>query len=127
MATGTILDQEFGTYNPTFVPTGNITNTPIAGGETKYIKVGDIVMVSGQVYVDPDAAATVSNFTMTLPIAKTFSAALDLSGIASSHKDTNGSWKIRADTATKSKAFFEIDSCAYTSGEYLGFQFMYKL
>lgn len=68
-----------GTYTPTLSNLLNITAaTP---GNWQYMRVGDVVTVSGSVTVEPTAAAsTLTEFEFDLPIASDFNVTGELSG-----------------------------------------------
>jgi len=66
-----------GTYTPSLTNTTNIASSTAAA--CQYMRVGNVVTVSGQVTIDPTAAGA-CNMKMTLPIASTFSSGRQASG-----------------------------------------------
>lgn len=77
-----------GTYNPAFTLVTNLDSTPTGTG-WKWCRVGNTVILSGPVTIDPTAAASVT-FRVSLPIASAFTAAGDASGICNADGDTAG-------------------------------------
>jgi hypothetical protein len=71
--------QEASIYTPTVTDHANVAaSTAFA---CQYMRIGDVVTVSGKVNVDPTAAAgTATEVRLTLPIASTFSAEQQLGG-----------------------------------------------
>jgi len=66
-----------GTYTPTLTNTTNIaSSTPSA---CQYLRVGDVVTVSGQVTIDPTTAGA-CNMKMTLPVASNFGSSRQAGG-----------------------------------------------
>ena len=74
--TGTVTS---GTYTPTLT---NVTNVAASTAyECQYLRVGNVVTVSGTVDIDPTAAAnTATELGISLPIASNFSAVGQLAG-----------------------------------------------
>jgi hypothetical protein len=73
-----------GTYTPTLTDAVNVaSSTPLV---TRFLRIGDVVLVSGQCTVDTTAADASTELRITLPPAHptTFSAAQQCSGIAAS-------------------------------------------
>lgn len=72
-----------GALHSTYTPTGTIvTNIDAAGltpGVFNYVRIANWVFFNGNVTVDPTAAGA-TNFTLSLPIASTFTAASDVAG-----------------------------------------------
>ena len=72
-----------GTYTPA---TAIVTNLDSVGTATiaQWMRVGNVVTVSGGLIgVDPTTTATLTQFTLTLPIASTFASPGQISGVAS--------------------------------------------
>lgn len=68
-----------GTYTPTITNVTNVAaNTPKL---CQYVRVGDVVTVSGRVDVDPTAAVS-TQLGISLPIASNFGSDLDCAGTA---------------------------------------------
>ena len=77
----TALDRVLssGLYTPTITDGANTDGTPSVN-ECQYLRVGDVITVSGSVFVDPTAADTQTDFEMSLPIASDLTATSDLAG-----------------------------------------------
>ena len=73
-----------GTYTPTLTATSNFAGTPTVNGTFKWIRVGNVVHVSGQIGtgVLTSGADTTTDLKITLPIASSFTTASDLTGSA---------------------------------------------
>lgn len=72
-----------GTYTPTLTGTSNVAAATVPGASFQYIRVGQFVHVTGNLSIDPTAAApTATTLTITLPVAPTnnFSNTYDLIG-----------------------------------------------
>jgi hypothetical protein len=69
--TAEVIDVAYGTYTPT-VGAGTNCASASARADWMYTRIGNIVTVSGEVYIDPTAASTYSNFSVSLPVARTF-------------------------------------------------------
>lgn len=63
-----------GVYTPTCTSVANLdaTPTPVTSG-TRWIRIGNIVTVSGSINADPTATGTAAQFRMSLPVASNFS------------------------------------------------------
>lgn len=71
-----------GTYSPTRSAETNLDSN-VTFASCKYIRIGNMVVVSGRFTADPTAGApTATSFEMTLPIASNLGAAGDVSGVA---------------------------------------------
>lgn len=70
-----------GTYTPTISNQSNLDSAAMLGN-CNYMRVGNMVTVSGIVTVDPTASGFVTSLEMTLPIASNLGAAADVSGTA---------------------------------------------
>jgi len=77
--TASISDIAYGTYTPTLTNVTNIASS--TAYESFYIRIGDIVQVSGYVVIDPTADATTTNLRISLPVASDFTQTYDLSGV----------------------------------------------
>lgn len=69
-----------GTYTPTFTSLANIGST--LAQSTSWIRVGNVVHVTGAVSVDPTSASTYTSFGISLPIASNLVSVGDLAGTA---------------------------------------------
>jgi hypothetical protein len=96
------LELDSGLYTPTLNYVTNIaTATPY---RCQWLRVGNVVHVSGKVSITPAVGAVASELGMSLPIASTFSGSGDCSGAATS--ELNGPFSaIYADVANSRAAF----------------------
>ena len=76
-----IATLDAGTYTPSTWGPANIDSA--TAGQAQYMRVGNVVTVSGTITIDPTAAgATTTIVAMSLPIASTLAASSDLAGTA---------------------------------------------
>lgn len=80
-----------GTYTPTLTETGllNITGTPTVY-ESRYIKMGEVVFVSGYASIQSASTALDTTFTISLPIATTIPANAAAGVVGNSYTTSNG-------------------------------------
>lgn len=69
-----------GTYTPTLTNVANLAAS--TAYQCQYMRVGNVVTVSGKVDVDPTLATTSTQLGISLPIASNFGAAEDCAGVA---------------------------------------------
>lgn len=86
-----------GTYTPTLTNVANLDAS--TAYECQWIRVGNVVTVSGKVDVDPNLTATSTQLGISLPIASNFGAAEDCAGAAAASAIAGQSAAILADTA----------------------------
>jgi len=111
-----------GTYTPTITETTNITgSTPRA---CQWMRVGNVVSVSGAVDIDPTAGATTTLFGLSLPIASDFANAWELGGSGAEVTNFTAAY-IFAD-ATNNRAGVYYMS-AGTISKSVTFQFQYLI
>lgn len=96
---------DYGTYTPVVSPKtvsagGNVISA--TAGVCQWMRIGDVVTVSGQLDADPNAANTLSQIGIQLPIASNFANASQCAGAASGSL-SNESGVIYAD-ATMNRA-----------------------
>jgi hypothetical protein len=114
-----IQNQAAGTWTPTASSLTNLDAT--TSYICHYIRVGNQVIFSGAIDLDPTATGTAS-VLLTLPIASNFAAIADASGVAQNRTAT-ASGVIYADTAND-RLKLEIETSAtantqvYFSGAY---------
>jgi hypothetical protein len=70
-----------GQYTPTLTNTTNVAAST-ANSSVTYIRIGDVVTVSGTVNIDPTSASTQTSLGISLPIASNFVSLAQLAGIA---------------------------------------------
>ena len=104
-----------GVYTPTLTNTTNISAS--TAYECQWARVGNMVIVSGQVDIDPTAAGACI-LTMSIPVASTFTANGHLGGTAESNAELP--CRIRASTSTYS-AVFQFAATASTLGNQIFF------
>lgn len=97
-----------GTYTPTGAAQVNVTSVTVA--TAKYLRVGNVVTVSGTVDISATAATSFTRFSMTLPISSNLTALTDLAGAANFLSGSAyGAAIVYADT-TNDRAFFDFNS-----------------
>jgi len=113
-----------GTYTPALTVLSNITSSTIA--QCQYIRVGNVVTVSGQLLITPTATATISNFLLALPIASTIANTSNLGG--SGTFDTNAIVNAVSIVGNigNNEAYFQFISSGTTSTP-LAFSFTYLI
>jgi hypothetical protein len=72
-------DLASGTYTPTATGVSNIDS--ITADVFEWMRIGNIVLASGSVAVNPTAAATASRYRLSLPVASNFTAATQAHGV----------------------------------------------
>lgn len=87
-------DTASGTYTPTLTNTTNISAS--TARLATYVRIGNVVTVSGQVDIDPTSTGAVL-LGLSLPIGTNFSTAYQLGGASSSFGIANESYGIEAD------------------------------
>ena len=93
-----------GTYTPTLTNTTNIASS--TAFRCQYMRVGNVVTVSGRVTIDPTASGTLTELSMTLPVDATFADQEELGGVfAGSGSGTGNCGNIRAETSTENALF----------------------
>jgi hypothetical protein len=113
---------ESGAYTPTLFNTTNVAaSTPY---ECRYLRVGNIVVVSGFVDIDVTAAAA-TTLGMSLPIPSNLSASSDVAGTGASNAVANLSLGI-AGSAANDRALFLFVATSLTNNTYT-FQFSYTI
>jgi hypothetical protein len=111
-----------GTYTPTLFNTTNIDAS--TAFVCQYMRVGNVVTVSGNVNIDFTAPGTTS-LGMSLPIASNFANANECGGVASSGVATLNILAILADT-TNDRAQFDGLTAA-TVNTAMRFSFTYQI
>lgn len=86
-----------GTYTPTMTNVANLDAS--TAYVCQYLRVGNVVTVSGRVDIDPTAPATSTQLGISLPIASNFGAAEDCAGVAFASGVAWQGAAIRADAA----------------------------
>lgn len=86
-----------GTYTPTLTNTTNVAAS--TAQVCQYMRVGNVVTVSGRVDIDPTTASIATALNMSLPIASNFGASTDLGGTAVCGAVASYSAEILSDSA----------------------------
>ena len=87
--TGTAERIASGTYNPGFTNVANLGSIS-AAAPCQWIRVGNVVTVSGVLSIDPTAGSVVTTARMTIPIASNFTAVGQLGGAGSAQENSVG-------------------------------------
>lgn len=112
-----------GTYSPTLVNGANVAASTTA--MCSWIRVGNIVTVTGRVQADPTTAAgTLTELDVPLPVASNISGSTNLHGVATHHVGTTGSSGFVYGNTTNNRATvrWAANSAAFGS---LAFTFNY--
>lgn len=113
-----------GTYTPTLYNTTNVAaSTAFA---CQYVRILDMVIVSGRFDVDPTAASVATVMGMDLPIASNFSSNINLGGSAFCNNSAGLGASILADS-TNDRATFQWVHNADTANRAWSFIFMYRI
>lgn len=91
------IDFNYGVYTPTLTNVANLDAS--TAYECQYIRIGNVVHVSGKVDIDPTTTLTSTQLGISLPIASNFGAAEDCAGTASASGIAAQSAAILADAA----------------------------
>jgi hypothetical protein len=118
---GGIPDIESGAWNPTPTNTGG-TNPTVSIDRGNYSRVGGVVTCSLFIGLDMDAAESVAQFTLDLPIASNFTNAKDAFGIISFNDLGSGEFQSYAITADVAGNQIKMEVSSLTNG--YSFQFL---
>ena len=111
-----------GTYTPTITGVANVAGSTSA--VCQYMRVGDVVTVSGQVLIDP-TAAVVTSFRLSLPIASNFAITPQCGGAGGFQGTTIDHVDITADI-TNNEAFMAFIASVTTNSS-VNFIFTYLI
>lgn len=122
---GSIDIAKSGTYTPTLTEAGvnNISGTPTVN-ESRWIKVGDIVTVTGSALITSVDAAVTTTFTLTLPVGAT-GTRYELAGVVNSFYSTCGAGTITASPA--GGAICNYDPTSAAGAETVTWVFSYRI
>lgn len=113
-----------GTYTPTGTAVANLDS--VTPAVCSWLRTSDRVVVSGQVTVDfTAAAATQSEWRLTLPIASNFGATVDANGSGGNASANGAPLFINADTTND--AFFFRTFAPNTTSNIFSFIVMYRI
>lgn len=109
----------------TYTPIGTIINnlSSLSDLSARYIRIGNIVHVSGRALIDP-VATGVTSFRITLPVASDFTADNHCDGVVAS-ASSNAGGQVHADTVNN-QAQISILEVA-TGGHFIGYEFTYQI
>lgn len=117
----------YGTYTPTFTNVANVAaSTPL---ECQFLRIGDVVTVSGICDIDATAALTLTRLGISLPIASNFANARECGGVAASlasFVDVAAAGGILAD-ATNNRAELSFFAGVNASNASYSFHFTYRI
>lgn len=111
-----------GTYTPTLTSVANLDSTNAFAAN--YMRVGNVVTVSGRISVDPTASGTTTTVGISLPVASDFGAIEDCGGVSAAGEFAE-SGAIVADT-TNNRATLTFQS-ASTASHTIAFTFTYRV
>jgi hypothetical protein len=117
------MPLDSGTYTPTLFNTTNVQAS--TASVCQYMRLGNVVTVSGAVTVDTTTASVNTVLGMSLPIASTFTQLNQCGGTATSAVVT-GSFAILADV-TNNRATFQTVNIASTANNAWRFSFTYQI
>lgn len=122
-AGGTPLDViSTGTYTPTAAGTANMDS--ITPNPCMFTRIGNIVEVDcGLFAIDPTNASTISNFTLTLPIASNLTNTYDVAGISSCGSSVEPGL-VYADTANDKAIVYFISAVNTSHSIVVHFRYM---
>lgn len=114
-----------GTYTPTLTNVANAGGTLSSDG-AQYIRVGNVVTVSGKLQTIPTAATTLTQIGISLPVASNFASAHECSGTAASRRGSFFVGTIHAD-ATSDRAELWFDSVDNVNAHVIYYTFTYTI
>lgn len=76
-----------GTYAPTLTGVDNVAAVSAGNAPFQYLRVGNIVFVSGSLNIDPTASATPTSAGIGLPVASDLAFSGQLNGMGASNPD----------------------------------------
>lgn len=109
-----------GTYTPTGFGVGAGNVAALTPNKAQWMRVGNVVTVSGMVQVDPTSANTNTFFSLSLPIASNFTGPSDLGGVANFKdvSDVNRSANVQADTVNDRVQFASTSTADTASNDW---------
>lgn len=111
-----------GVYTPTLTMVNNLL--AVTAFQCQYMRVGDVVTVSGKINMDVNSNGQICRLGITLPVASDFGAEEDLGGTASS-MDIQQNSGIKADI-TNNRAALEFLANSNTTRDWF-FTFTYRI
>lgn len=120
---GTGASSATQTYTPTLTNTANVAAS--TARLCTYMRVGNVVTVSGQLDIDPTTTATLTTLGISLPIASDFTTAFQLGGTAAAIGVADAAAGIQAD-ATNNRATLQY-VCTDVTNHTMTFTFTYQV
>lgn len=114
-----------GTYTPTIAGTVNVTSSSV-NGTFKYIRIGAIVQVSGQIALTQTSANTTTSFTLTLPVSSNFTQAYDATGHVTNSGQDRTAGVIYANSSASTVTFEWYPTGITNPMQYVSFQYEIK-
>lgn len=116
-----------GVYIPTTSLPADSNLATAAASSGRWMRIGSIVAVSGQVSVSPVAGSRMTGFELTLPVPSTVPNAYELSGVAANSGASPGcEVRIFANTTTQ-KAVFQWWQSPNVGPMIIGYNFSYRV
>jgi hypothetical protein len=112
-----------GVYTPTLTGVANVAAS--TAYSCQYVRVGDVVIVSGKLDLDPTAATTLTQLGISLPVTSNIGAEEDCAGSAGSPVILSGA-AIRGDAGNNRAEFAWTTGLDVTNQSWF-FQFMYQI
>lgn len=109
-----------GTYTPTITAVSNVASS--TSNQAQYMRVGNVVTVSGYIEVDPTSGSTPTEFRLSLPVATSWSMGSNKAGGVMAGIDGAAVGTIYADVATDTVTFRYTSSA---SGSNMGISFTF--
>lgn len=113
-----------GLYTPTLTNISNVTTSSVNTDNFKYIRVGNIVHVSGWVGIQCITANTLTIVEITLPISSNLTSSEDVTGVSSALNQVGG--RVRSN-ATTDKAEINVYGANNTTLFIYDLQFSYTI
>lgn len=113
-----------GTYTPTLYNTTNIAAS--TAYQCQYMRVGNVVHVSGLADIDPTATTTPSTLGISLPVASNFGSDTDCAGIGSCNLSTPMVGSVIGD-ATNDRALLNFNTLGDAGNHGWSFMFTYEV
>lgn len=119
------IDIQYGTYSPTFTNVANVASFGTVNNAT-YVKIGNVVSVSGRVSIDPTSASVNTRFRMSLPFASNFNLFADCGGVVVSKNSISLVGAILADV-TNDEANFQYINTTDTAAREFSYFYQYLI
>lgn len=113
-----------GTYTPTITNGANVAASTSA--KCQWLRVGNVVTVSGNIQIDPTASGAVTVFALSLPIASNFTVASDLGGTGCASDTVGEGYGASADTVNDRASYSGVAQTTANHGVSFTFQYEVK-